>query len=83
MSDFQCTKTFLISSMRLKDRRTRTEPLPQRVPLPAALSRRPIGDAAMVSAIRQAGDGIAAAEDEVAATGIADWPVAVLLGQLQ
>jgi len=56
--------------------------LPQRVPLPAALSRRPIGDAAMVSAIRQAADGIAAAEDEVAAAGIADWPVAGLLGQL-
>ena len=50
---------------------------------PAALSHRPIGDAAMVSAISQAGDGIAAAEDEVAAAGIADWPVAVLLGQLQ
>jgi len=37
----------------------------------------------MVSAIRQAGDGIAAAEDEVAAAGIADWPVAGLLGQFR
>ena len=83
MSDFQCTKTFLISSMPSQGPENPTEPLPQRVPLPAALSRRPIGDAAMVSAIRQAGDGIAAAEDEVAAAGIADWPVAVLLGQLQ
>ncbi len=36
----------------------------------------------MVGTIRLAGDGIAAAEDEIAAAGIADGPVAGLPGQL-
>src|ERR1043166_971342 len=53
------------------------------VAVAAAFVRRLISDAAVVAAIGQADDGLAAAEEEVRMTGIADRPMALLFAQLE
>src|SRR5437870_5235940 len=52
----------------------------ERPPIAADVGRL-IGDARMVGTVGQAGDGLAAAEEEVGAAGIADRPAAGLLGE--
>src|SRR5947199_5718845 len=42
-----------------------------------------IGHAGMIGAVGQAGDSLAAAEKEIGAAGIADWPAAGVLVELE
>src|SRR5262245_32438123 len=54
-----------------------------RAPVAPPVGDRLIGDARMITAIRQALDRLAAAEEEVGRAGIADRPVALVLAQLE
>src|SRR6266480_2965835 len=49
----------------------------------AARMRRLIGHPRMIGAVRQAGDGLSAAKEEVRLPGIADRPAAGLLGEFE
>src|SRR3954454_15099207 len=73
----------LLLSMRARKPRRDSYHLPPKRAAVAARVRRLIGDARMIGAVRQPRDGLPAAEEEVRLPGIADWPAAGLLGELE
>jgi len=56
---------------------------PRRAPLSPAISHRLIGDAGMITAIREPHDRLAAAEEKVGLAGIADRPMALVVGEFE